>query len=144
MAQQMQTPTGAGADYGGSYGVPATEGHGWLVFAAVMFFAAGLVNGLWGISALAKDTYFRVDELLFGDLSMWGVFYLVAAGLQILTGALILQRRPFGAMLGIGLALLNGLLALITIGAYPVWSVTVLVIDGLIIYGLAVHGFERT
>jgi hypothetical protein len=45
-----------------------------------------------------------------------------------------------GALLGIGLALISGLVALFSIGAYPVWSIVVLAIDGLIIYALTVHG----
>jgi hypothetical protein len=28
-----------------------------------------------------------------------------------------------------------------SVGAHPVWSVIVIVVDGLIIYGLTVHGF---
>ncbi len=34
----------------------------------------------------------------------------------------------------------NAIAALLAIGAYPVWSVIILVIDGLIIYALTVHG----
>ena len=44
-----------------------------------MFMVAGVANALWGISALVNDDYFTADELLFGDLSMWGVFYLLLA-----------------------------------------------------------------
>jgi hypothetical protein len=29
------------------------------------------------------------------------------------------------------------------IGAHPLWSVIVIVVDGLIIYGLSVHGLGR-
>jgi len=143
MAQQMQTPTGAGANYGAQYGdrPSARAGHGWIVFAAVMFLFAGATHLLWGISALSKASYFRSEGLLFGELKMWGVFYVVGGALAILAGVMVLRRSAFGAMLGIGLAMLSGLLTLITIGAYPVWSVIALVVDGLIIYGLAVHGF---
>jgi hypothetical protein len=147
MAQEMQTPMGADARYdAGSYGAPPElreQGHGWLTFAAVMFFAAGAANALWGIAALAKASYFNGSNLLFGDLSMWGVLALIFAGAQILAGALIVGRRTSGAVIGIGLALLSGMFALLTIGGYPVWSVIILVIDGLIIYGLTVYGFEE-
>lgn len=146
MAHEMQTPTGADPGYGASYGAPSQmrEGHGWLVFAAVMFFAAAAANALWGIAALVNDSYFRVDELLFGDLSMWGVIYLVFAAVQALTAFLILRRSTLGVVLGIGIALLNAVLVLLSIGGYPLWSVIILVIDGLIIYGLSVYGFEET
>jgi hypothetical protein len=116
---------------------------GWLVFAAVMFFAAAAANTVYGISALVNDDYFTADELLFGDLSMWGAIYLGFALLQAVVALLILNRNTLGIITGILLALMHGTLALLTIGAYPVWTVVVLVIDGLIIYGLTVHGAER-
>lgn len=147
MAQQMNTPTGvnagpagSSAGYGGPYGTPEA-GRGWLGFAAVMFLVAGTVNALWGISALVNDDYFAVDELLFGDLSMWGVFYLVFAGLQLLTAWLIARRSAVGAAIGIGIVMLHVLVVLMSIGAYPLWSVILLAIDGLIIYGLTAYGF---
>jgi hypothetical protein len=115
-------------------------GSGWLTFAAVMFFAAALANGLWGISALANDDYFAADELLFGDLSLWGWIYLAFAVAQAGTALLILNRSNVGMIAGIALALLHGTGALMSIGAYPVWSVIALVIDGTIIYGLTVYG----
>lgn len=147
MAHETQSPAGSSAGYGPSYGAEpharAGTGWGWLTFAAVVFILAGIANGLWGIAALANDDYFTADELLFGDLAMWGVFYLVLAGAQLMTAWLILRRSAVGALLGIGLTLTHALIALMSIGAYPLWTVIVLVIDGLIIYGLTVHGFEE-
>lgn len=148
MARQMQTPAGAdaGAGYGASAGGAVTEhhhGHGWIVFAAVLFIVAGVANALWGISALVNDDYFAADELLFGDLSMWGVFYLILAVVQLGTAWLILRGSPVGAVIGITLAIIHATIALMSIAAYPLWTVIVLAIDGLIIYGLTVYGFDE-
>jgi hypothetical protein len=119
---------------------PSSGGAGWLTFAAVMFITAALFNALWGISALVNDDHFRADELLFGDLSMWGAIYLGLAVLLGLTAILIIRRHGSGIILGCLLAMIHGVVALMSIGAYPLWSVVLLVIDGLIIYGLTVHG----
>jgi hypothetical protein len=137
MATHTQPRMDAAYDAGG-----AGTGHrsGWLTFAAVMFLVASAVNLLYGISALVNDDYFAIDELLFGDLSMWGVIYLCIGAVQLAAGVLILRRSVAGAMLGIALAVLHAMLALLTIGAYPVWSIIALTIDGLIIYALTVHG----
>jgi hypothetical protein len=125
--------------------VPLTDrretGGGWLTFAGVMFLIAATFNTVYGISALVNDDYFAVDELLFGDLSMWGVLYLIVAASQVAAALLVFARSAFGAILGIFIAGLNATLALVSIGAYPIWSITVMVVDGLIIYGLAVYGF---
>lgn len=117
------------------------EGHGWRTFSGVMFLVAATFNAVYGVAALANDDYFRADELLFGDLSMWGVFYLCVAATQAITALLVFNRSAFGALLGILIAMLSATLALVSIGAYPLWSVIVMVVDGLIIYGLTVYGF---
>ena len=117
-------------------------GGGYLTFAAVMLLVAATFNTVYGIAALANDDYFTADELLFGDLSMWGALYLCAAATEAIAAVLIFSRSSFGAGLGILIAMLNGTLALLSVGAYPIWSIVVLVVDGIIIYGLTVYGFD--
>jgi hypothetical protein len=119
-----------------------TAGAGWLTFAAVLLLLAATFNAVYGIAALANDDYFAADELLFGDLSMWGVVYLTFAAVQAAAGILIIRRSLAGALIGIALAMLHGLVVMMSIGAYPVWSVVLLVIDGLVIYGLTVYGLD--
>lgn len=113
---------------------------GRLTFAMVMFFAAATVNTTWGIAALANDDHFAVHELVFGDLSLWGALYLGVAAAQVLAGVLILRRNVPGMILGILMAMLSGVVAMVSLAAYPLWSATVLVIDGLIIHTLTVYG----
>ena len=117
------------------------DGRGWVDFAAVMFVAAALFNAIYGVAALVNDDYFRADELLFGDLSVWGTIYLVIAFVQVVAALLIFMRSAVGAVLGILCATLNATATLLSVGAYPIWSVIILAIDGLIIYALTVHGF---
>lgn len=144
MAQEMRTSPPMPSTYraDGDGGADTGRGSGWLIFAAVLFIGAAMLNAVYGISALVNDDYFAVDELLFGDLSMWGWLFLGAAALQLAAGLLILARSTFGVLLGIGLAMAHGLLTLLSIGAYPLWSTIMLALDGLIIYGLCVYGFE--
>jgi hypothetical protein len=113
---------------------------GWLTFAGVMFIIAGAIDLLWGISALVNDDYFRADELLFGDLSAWGWVYLGLGVVKIGLGALILRENGFGIAVGSIVALLHAIVAMTSIGAYPLWSTVVLAIDALILYALVVYG----
>jgi hypothetical protein len=138
MAHQMHAPSRL--DAGDGVAPYPDSGRGWAVFAGVMFLTVSAANALYGISALANDDYFAADELLFGDLAAWGVMSLLFAFFQVCAGVMILRRQAFGAFVGILLASLHGLVALASIGAYPLWTTIVLVIDGLIIYGLSVHG----
>jgi hypothetical protein len=61
------------------------------------------------------------------------------AMLQLATGVLILRRSQAGMALGIAIAAAGMLTHLFVIGAYPVWSVFVIVTDALVIYGLSVY-----
>src|SRR4051794_36700378 len=140
-ASAMATPHGvySGLGHGGPH-----EHHearaGWLRFAATMIFIAAAGNLLWGIAAVTSDRHFKGHELVAGNLGGWGVIMLVVAVVQILTAVLILRRNAAGVFLGIALASVGMLVQLVAIGAYPVWSVFVIAIDALVIYGLAVHG----
>jgi hypothetical protein len=113
---------------------------GWAVFAGVLFLLAGIFHIMWGIAAFTSDDSFKADELLFGDLSLWGVFYLVVGALQLLAAWLICTARGSGQIIGLILAGLSAINAMFTFAAYPLWSATILVVDLLVIYGLAVHG----
>jgi hypothetical protein len=116
-------------------GRPARSGL--VTFGGVMLVIAAAFNLLDGTVALVNDDYYVVDELLFGDLSAWGVWWLVIGGAQLLAGWLVLARQGFGALLGILLAGANALTHLMFLGAYPAWSIAIMVADGLIIYALA-------
>ena len=119
---------------------PSRPGTGWAAFAGTMILVLGTFNLIWGISALVNDDYFRADELLFGDLSMWGVLYLAFAALYLIVGILVLRASTVGMIIGVGIALMHFMLALFSVSAEPIWTVAVLLIDGVIIYGLTVHG----
>jgi hypothetical protein len=116
---------------------------GWVTFAAVMFFLAAGANALYGIAALANDDYFRADELLFGDLAMWGWIYLGLALMQLLVAIGILRRSPVAIGIGAILATVHAFVALASIAAYPLWTTIVLAVDAMIIYALVVHADEE-
>jgi hypothetical protein len=116
------------------------QGTGWAGFAAVMIFMVGMFNVIDGIAALANDDYYAVSQLLFGDLTVWGVIWLITGSLQLIAAFLIFSGNGFGAFIGIVTAMLNATAQLVSLGAYPVWSVIILVLDGLIIYALTVYG----
>ena len=122
------------------YPTQGRKGAGWAGFAAVIFLILGIFNIVDGIAALANDDYFHVDELLFGDLAMWGTIFLVVGAAQLLTALLIFRGSHAGALLGVSLAALNAVIALLSVGAYPIWSLVILALDGVVIYALTAYG----
>jgi hypothetical protein len=123
-----------------AYPTQRDRAQNWATFAAVMFLIVGIFNVIDGIAAISKDRHFRADELIVGSLALWGVILLIVGALQLLTTFLIYRRSPAGQMLGVILAVLNAVAALFFLGAYPIWSLIILVLDGVVIYALTVYG----
>ena len=113
---------------------------GWIKFAAVLFLVVGLFNVIDGIALLVDDNYFRPDQLLFGDQSTWGWVALIMGAGQILIGFGIYSGNILAQILGVVWAMINGCVHLLSIGAYPAWSIIIMALDGLVIYGLIIYG----
>jgi hypothetical protein len=120
---------------------------GWITFAGVMALIAGGYNALSGIAALSDDDTVAAQawEVLYGiDLTAWGWFWLLVGVLQLITGALILQRNSWGLGLGVGIASFSAFLTVFVMFVFPLWAIAVLALDFLILYGLLTHSDEFT
>jgi hypothetical protein len=141
MLEKHGRPAAAGVEHSGVEDSGAgSRGQGWAAFAATMILIAGVFNLIYGLAAIVDDDYFEAGELLFGDLSLWGWIHLALGVAQVVTATMIYAGSDLAAVLGITFAGFNAIAALLALGAYPVWSVIILVIDGLIIYALTVYG----
>jgi hypothetical protein len=119
-------------------------GGGWRVFAGSMIVLAGLSNVIWGVAAIDKANFFVADRhFIFGDLSTWGWITLILGAIQVVAAFSIWANRSFGAIVGLVGASLSALAALLSIPAYPLWSLAIFAIDILIIHGLAKYGGVR-
>jgi hypothetical protein len=116
------------------------SGEGWVTFAAVLFLVVGTFNVIDGIALMVDDNYFHADKLLFGDPSLWGWFALLMGAGQILIGFGIYSGNILAQVVAVFWAGFNAVLHLLAIGAYPAWSIIIMAIDGLVIYGLIMYG----
>jgi hypothetical protein len=117
---------------------------GWLDFAGVMIVLVGTLNVIYGIAAIDNASFFLADQkYILSDLNTWGWVMLIVGAVQILAAFSIWRGGAFGRWFGIGVAIVNAIAALLSIPAYPFWSLAVLAVDILIIYGLAAHGGRR-
>ena len=116
------------------------SGEGWITFAAVLLLVVGTFNVIDGIALLVDDNYFRPDQLLFGDQSTWGWVALIMGAGQILIGFGIYSGNILAQILAVVWASLNACLHLFAIGAYPAWSIIIMALDILVIYGLIMYG----
>jgi hypothetical protein len=115
-------------------------GAGWVGFAAVLFLVLGTFNVIDGIVALAGDDNFVGDNLFFGGLTFWGLVMLIIGGVQLYTSYALFGGLPSGVPLGIFMAGLNLVAQLFFLPAFPIWSILIMVVDVMVIYGLTVYG----
>ena len=122
-----------------------TQRSGWVTFAGVAALIAGGYNALSGVAALADDDTLvaQAQEVLYGiDLTAFGWFWLLVGIAQLITGVLILRRNTWGFWLGVTIAGLSGMLTLLVMFVFPLWALTVLAIDFLILFGLLTQSDE--
>jgi hypothetical protein len=118
---------------------------GVVVFGAIMLLVGGAFHAVMGLVALFNSGYYLVtsNELVVRvDYSGWGWVHLVLGGLAILAGMGVLGGRRWARVLGIVLATLSALVNVAFVAALPLWAITLVVVDILVIYALAVHGRE--
>ena len=115
------------------------KGEGWLVFASIMLVLAGVYNFIWGITALVKDEYL-INQFLFANLTFWGWFWLIIGIVAMIAGFAVLNKAPWARWFGIIMASISAIGMFTVIWAYPIWSILIITLDVLIIYGLAEYG----
>ncbi len=120
------------------------KGGGWLLFASIMITIAGVLNIIWGIAAISNSKFFTQNATyILSGLNTWGWVVLVIGVLELFAAYSILVGGQYGRWLGIVVVSINAIVALMSISAYPFWSLCLFAIDILIIYGLAAYGGQH-
>ena len=127
----------------GQYG---RDGTGWRVFAATMIMLVGIFNFIDGIVAILRPKYLYVStgtghQLVFGTIKPWGWAILILGVIQVLVALAIYSRQSWAAVVGIIVAVLNGIGQLLYIETNPWWSIVAIALDVMVIYALAMYGF---
>ncbi len=117
------------------------RGAGWVLFAAIMLVIDSVLSIIWGIAAVSSSHFFVAGaSYIVSGLNTWGWIVMAFGALQALAALSIWRGGEFGRWFGIFAAALGGLAAMMSIPAYPFWALALVVIDVLVIYGLAVYG----
>ena len=118
---------------------------GWVFFAGIIMFTVGFVNIIEGIVALFNDEYYlvRPNGLVIGlDFTAWGWALLLFGLLLVFAGYGVLVGQTWARVTGVILAVVNAVVNLAFVPAYPIWAIIVITLDVLVIFALAVHGGE--
>ena len=113
-----------------------------LSFAGWFLVLAGVMHLIWGVVALTQDEYFREGGLVWSNLNFWGWVALIVGLAQLVGGGAVMKRSAAGAMLGSLVAALGILFNFLAVGAYPIWSVILIVANAVVIYAISSRGEE--
>ncbi|HUA72836.1 MAG TPA: hypothetical protein VMA96_17200 [Solirubrobacteraceae bacterium] len=117
------------------------RGAGWVLFAAIMLVMSGVLSIIWGIAAVSSSHFFVAGaSYILSDLNTWGWIVMGFGVLEALAALSVWRGGEFGRWFGIVVAGFAGLVAMMSIPAYPFWSLTLVAIAVLVIYGLAAYG----
>jgi len=107
----------------------------WLDFACIVLVLVGVMNIIGGLSAITGANYV-IDHLLFANLHAWGWLVLIWGILQLFAAAAVYRGAPWGTVVAIATAVGNAIIQISWVDTYPVWSLAILALDILLIYGL--------
>jgi hypothetical protein len=119
------------------------ERSGWVTFASILLLLSGVLNVIYGIAGIGKSHFFNENaDFIVSNLKTWGWISLVVGIIQLLAGGSLWRGGLFGRILGIAAACLGAIAALMSIPAYPFWSLAIFALAIVIIHQIAAHGTE--
>jgi hypothetical protein len=120
-----------------------TQGHGYglVLFASILLLVIGCFNLIYGIAAVANSHVFTAHaHYVFGNLRTWGWITLILGCLQLLAAAGVLAGSQAARWFAVAVIALNAIDQMFFIAAYPFWSVLIIAMDVIALYGLCAYG----
>lgn len=117
---------------------------GWIGFAGVMMIIGGFLNAFYGLVAVVNDEWvvWTNRSAMYLDMTQWGWVHIILGLVIVLAGFGLFTGNVLARTLGVVIAAISLVANFFFIPAYPIWAITVIVIDLLVIWALTVHGHE--
>ena len=117
------------------------QGSGLVLFASVLLVVAGCFNVIYGIAAIANSHVFIANaHYVFGNLRTWGWITLILGAVQLLAAAGVLAGNQVARWFAVVVVGLNAIEQMFFIPAYPFWSLMIIAVDVVALYGLCAYG----
>ena len=111
---------------------------GWWIFAGTLLALAGILNIIYGIAAIGDSRFFSENvRYILSGLNTWGWVALILGVLQLLAAFSLYSGGSYGRWFGIVAAGLGAIAALLSIPAYPFWSLCIFALAVIILHELA-------
>jgi len=117
------------------------HGYGLVLFASILLLVIGCFNLIYGIAAVADSHVFVANaHYVFGNLHTWGWITLIFGCLQLLAAAGVLAGSQAARWFAVAVIALNAIDQMFFIPAYPFWSILIIAMDVIALYGLCAYG----
>ena len=119
------------------------EGHGYglVLFASVLLVMVGFFNLIYGIAAIANSHVFTANaHYVFGSLRTWGWITLIIGAVQVLAAGGVLAGNQVARWFAVAVVGLSAIDQMFFIPAYPFWSLMIIAVDVVALYGLCAYG----
>src|SRR5436305_5591356 len=117
------------------------QGYGLVLFASVLLVIVGCFNLIYGIAAIANSHVFTANaHYVFGNLRTWGWITLIIGAVQLLAAAGVAAGNPLARWFAVVVLGLNAIDQMFFIPAYPFWSLMIIAVDVVALYGLCAQG----
>ncbi len=117
------------------------HGHGLVLFASILLVVVGCFNLIYGIAAVANSHVFVANaHYVFANLRAWGWITLIIGALQLLAAAGVLAGNQLARWFGVVVLGLNAIDQMFFMHAYPLWSLAIIAMDVVALYGLCAYG----
>lgn len=121
------------------------RGAGWILYSWMMLLVAGSFAIIEGIVALSRSSFFTAfgSYYVVGSLNTWGWVQLILGIAAVAAAFSVMSGGAFGRWFGIIVGAVAVVLQLFWVPIVPFWALTIMVLAGLVVYGLAVYGGRR-
>jgi hypothetical protein len=117
------------------------EGYWMIVFAVALLVTVGFFNLIDGIAAIANSHVFIANaHYVVGDLRAWGWVVLILGVLQLIAAIAILAGSQAARWFAVVVIGLNAIGQMLFIPAYPFWSLMIIAVDIVALWGLCAYG----
>ncbi len=119
----------------------AREVPGLIIFAMALLIVLGVFNVIYGIAAIARSHVFVANaHFVFSDLRAWGWVALIIGVLQLLAAIGVMAGNQLARWFAVAVVALNTIAQMLSIPAYPFWSLMIIAVDVVALWGLCLYG----
>ncbi|WP_019811545.1 DUF7144 family membrane protein [Saccharomonospora halophila] len=114
-----------------------------IMFASSVLGLIGAFQLIVGLTTVLNSAFYAVSESSLAlnlDYVIWGWVHLGIGALAVATALALFTGQTWARVAGIAIASISAIVSMGFIPAFPVWALTIIAVDVVAIYAIAVHG----